>query len=130
MQHLFQRQPHSVPCRQTALHMLKHSPTATHLSFYPYAGRITRAPSIPRSLARDPSAGVRRAVCAGLVQLLHLQPKALLPQMHDIIEYILESSQVGPSHSLGDSVSAGVSTTAWHGRVHSSNTGWRTVRCA
>lgn len=47
------------------------------------------------SLARDSSAGVRRAVCGGLVQLLHLQPEALAPQMRDIIEYMLESSQVG-----------------------------------
>lgn len=47
------------------------------------------------SLARDPSPGVRRAVCAGLVQLLRLQPEALAPQMRDIIAYMLESSQVG-----------------------------------
>lgn len=51
----------------------------------------------PCSLARDPLAGVRCAVCGGLVQLLHLQPEALVPQMRDIIEYMLESSQVGGS---------------------------------
>ena len=44
-------------------------------------------------LARDPAPGVRRAVCSGLVQLLHLQPEALVPQMRDIIEYMLESSR-------------------------------------
>lgn len=48
-------------------------------------------------LARDPAPGVRRAVCSGLVQLLHLQPEALVPQMRDIIEYMLESSQVSDS---------------------------------
>jgi hypothetical protein len=47
------------------------------------------------SLARDSSPGVRRAVCGGLVQLLHLQPEALASQMRDIIAYMLESSQVG-----------------------------------
>ena len=33
-------------------------------------------------------------MCTGLVQLLHLQPERLAPHMHDIIEYMLESTQV------------------------------------
>ena len=36
-------------------------------------------------------------MCTGLVQLLHLQPERLAPHMHDIIEYMLESTQV-PHH--------------------------------
>ncbi len=33
-------------------------------------------------------------MCTGLVQLLHLQPERLALHMHDIIEYMLESTQV------------------------------------
>ncbi|KAK9804853.1 hypothetical protein WJX72_008726 [[Myrmecia] bisecta] len=47
------------------------------------------------SLARDQSTAVRKAVCTGLVQMLHLQPERLSPHMHDIIEYMLESTQDG-----------------------------------
>ncbi len=45
------------------------------------------------ALAHDPSGEVRKPVCTGLVQLLHLQPERLAPHMHDIIEYMLESTQ-------------------------------------
>lgn len=46
------------------------------------------------ALARDASSQVRRAVCTGLVQMLHLVPEKLAPHMRDIIEYMLESTQV------------------------------------
>ena len=45
-------------------------------------------------LATDPSLAVRRAVCAGLVHMLQLQPALLAPQMRDVIQYMLESTQV------------------------------------
>ena len=45
-------------------------------------------------LATDPSLSVRRAVCAGLVHMLQLQPGLLAPQMRDVIQYMLESTQV------------------------------------
>ena len=48
------------------------------------------------ALAHDPSSEVRKPVCTGLVQLLHLQPERLVPHMHEIIEYMLESTQVPP----------------------------------
>ena len=51
------------------------------------------------ALAHDPSSDVRKVVCTGLVQMLHLQPNRLQPHMHDIIEYMLQSTQVRP---LGD----------------------------
>lgn len=51
------------------------------------------------ALAHDPSSEVRKPVCTGLVQLLHLQPERLVPHMHEIIEYMLESTQV-PAISL------------------------------
>ena len=44
-----------------------------------------------------PSTEVRKAVCTGLVQMLQLQPEWLAPHMHDIIEYMLASTQVLPS---------------------------------
>lgn len=50
------------------------------------------------ALAHDPSSEVRRIVCTGLVQMLHLQPQRLQPQMHAIIEYMLASTQA--SHTL------------------------------
>ena len=46
------------------------------------------------ALAHDPSGEVRKPVCTGLVQLLHLQPERLAAHMRDIIEYMLESTQV------------------------------------
>ena len=48
------------------------------------------------SLARDPSASVQKAVCTGLVHVLQLRPQLLMPQMHNVIEYMLESTQVSP----------------------------------
>ena len=48
------------------------------------------------ALAHDPSTEVRKPVCTGLVQLLHLQPERLGPHMQSIIEYMLESTQVNP----------------------------------
>ena len=44
--------------------------------------------------AHDSHSGVRKAVCAGLVQMLQLQPERLAPHMDQIIEYMLESTQV------------------------------------
>lgn len=44
--------------------------------------------------AHDTHSGVRKAVCAGLVQMLQLQPERLAPHMEQIIEYMLESTQV------------------------------------
>ena len=52
------------------------------------------------ALAHDPSSEVRKPVCTGLVQLLHLQPERLVPHMHEIIEYMLESTQVPPHPTL------------------------------
>lgn len=52
------------------------------------------------ALAHDPSSEVRKPVCTGLVQLLHLQPERLVPHMQDIIEYMLESTQVNTSRHL------------------------------
>ncbi len=49
------------------------------------------------ALAHDPSTEVRKPVCTGLVQLLHLQPERLGPHMQSIIEYMLESTQVTSS---------------------------------
>ena len=46
------------------------------------------------ALAHDQSSEVRKVVCTGLVQMLHLQPNRLAPHMHDIIEYMLQSTQV------------------------------------
>ena len=46
------------------------------------------------ALAHDPSTEVRKPVCTGLVQLLHLQPERLGPHMQSIIEYMLDSTQV------------------------------------
>ncbi|KAL3146894.1 hypothetical protein ABBQ38_014866 [Trebouxia sp. C0009 RCD-2024] len=45
--------------------------------------------------AHDSHSGVRKAVCAGLVQMLQLQPERLAPHMEQIIEYMLESTQDG-----------------------------------
>ena len=44
--------------------------------------------------AHDTHCGVRKAVCTGLVQMLQLQPERLAPHMEQIIEYMLESTQV------------------------------------
>ena len=53
------------------------------------------------ALAHDTSTEVRKAVCTGLVQMLQLQPELLAPHMHDIIEYMLASTQVSsPSPQL------------------------------
>lgn len=49
------------------------------------------------ALAHDPSTEVRKPVCTGLVQLLHLQPERLGPHMQSIVEYMLESTQVTPA---------------------------------
>ena len=46
------------------------------------------------SLAHDSSTDVRKVVCTGLVQMLHLQPQKLQSHMTDIIEYMLQSNQV------------------------------------
>ena len=57
------------------------------------------------ALAHDASTEVRKAVCTGLVQMLQLQPERLAPHMHDIIEYMLASTQVSASPA-GRKVSA------------------------
>lgn len=49
------------------------------------------------ALAHDSSTEVRKAVCTGLVQMLSLEPDRLQPHMHDIIEYMLASTQVRAS---------------------------------
>lgn len=46
------------------------------------------------SLATDKHSGVRRLVCAGLVQMLQLCPDMLEPHMRNIIEYMLHSTSV------------------------------------
>ena len=51
------------------------------------------------SLAHDSSTDVRKVVCTGLVQMLHLQPQKLQSHMTDIIEYMLQSNQVKSSLS-------------------------------
>lgn len=51
------------------------------------------------ALAHDTHSGVRKAVCAGLVQMLQLQPEKLGPHMDQIIEYMLESTQVPAPHA-------------------------------
>lgn len=48
--------------------------------------------------AHDTHPGVRKAVCNGLVQMLQLQPERLAPHMDQIIEYMLESTQVSLMH--------------------------------
>lgn len=53
------------------------------------------------ALAHDPSTEVRKAVCTGLVQMLQLEPDRLQPHMHDIIEYMLASTQVGTVFDAG-----------------------------
>ncbi|CAK9221083.1 unnamed protein product [Sphagnum troendelagicum] len=44
------------------------------------------------SLANDPAAEVRKLVCAGLVQLLEVQPSYLQPHMRNVIEYMLQAN--------------------------------------
>mmetsp|Transcript_18691 Transcript_18691/g.56506 ORF Transcript_18691/g.56506 Transcript_18691/m.56506 type:complete len:924 (-) Transcript_18691:2081-4852(-) len=44
-------------------------------------------------LARDGSAAVRRGVCAGIVQLLSLQPEGVAAEVNNVVEYMLQSSQ-------------------------------------
>ena len=46
------------------------------------------------ALAHDTHSGVRKEVCTGLVQMLQLQPERLAAHMDQIIEYMLESTQV------------------------------------
>jgi transportin-1 len=44
------------------------------------------------SLANDSAAEVRKLVCAGLVQLLEVQPSYLQPHMRNVIEYMLQAN--------------------------------------
>ena len=46
------------------------------------------------TLAHDPSPAVRKAVCTGLVAMLMAMPERLEPSMADLIEYMLQSTQV------------------------------------
>ncbi len=46
------------------------------------------------ALAYDSSSDVRKVVCTGLVQMLHLQQQRLQPHMKEIIEYMLQATQV------------------------------------
>ena len=57
------------------------------------------------ALAHDASTEVRKAVCTGLVQMLQLEPDRLQPHMHDIIEYMLASTQVCARFSLTSIIS-------------------------
>eukprot|EP00850_Spirogloea_muscicola_P023890 SM000401S15615 [mRNA] locus=s401:25644:33141:- [translate_table: standard] len=45
------------------------------------------------ALANDPSADVRKLVCASLVQLLEIQASLLEPHMKNVAEYMLQASQ-------------------------------------
>lgn len=47
------------------------------------------------ALATDTHSGVRRLVCAGLVQMLQLSPEMLEPHIRNIIEYMLHSTSDG-----------------------------------
>lgn len=49
------------------------------------------------ALAEEGSKDVRRVVCVGLVQMLHLQPSCLMPHMSSLITYMLQATQVRPS---------------------------------
>ena len=51
------------------------------------------------ALAYDSSSDVRKVVCTGLVQMLHLQQQRLQPHMKEIIEYMLQATQVRISTS-------------------------------
>lgn len=46
------------------------------------------------ALAHDSSSEVRKVVCTGLVQMLQLQQQRLQPHMKEIIEYMLQATQV------------------------------------
>ena len=46
------------------------------------------------ALAEEGSKDVRRVVCVGLVQMLHLQPSCLMPHMSSLITYMLQATQV------------------------------------
>lgn len=47
------------------------------------------------SCAFDQAGDVKKAVCNGLVPMLHLQPDKLEPHLEEIIEYMLKSTQDG-----------------------------------
>ncbi|KAF5838766.1 ARM repeat-containing protein, partial [Dunaliella salina] len=46
------------------------------------------------AMAHDASFAVRREVCAGLVQLLTVQPDRLQPHLYQVIEYMLQCNEV------------------------------------
>ena len=50
---------------------------------------------------------MRRVVCVGLVQMLHLQPSCLMPHMSSLITYMLQATQV--RHTTCKQTSAWVS---------------------
>lgn len=60
------------------------------------------------SLATDADSGVRRQVVAGLVNLLPIRPDLLMPQLGQIIEYMLAMHQVGGAASLSGLVGHGL----------------------
>jgi transportin-1 len=45
------------------------------------------------ALAHDNANTVRKEVCAGLVQLLSIQPDRLSPYLYQVIEYMLASNE-------------------------------------
>jgi transportin-1 len=47
------------------------------------------------ALAQEGHTDVRKAVCTGLVQMLHLRPQLLAPNMSQLIEYMLAATQDG-----------------------------------
>ena len=75
----------------------------------------------------DPEADVRRAVCASLVCLMETHPDKLMPQMEQIITYML--------HSTRDSVLEVGRARRRHGpvrgrpRSHPSPPPWEAVHC-
>lgn len=67
------------------------SPTSTSTPFHSHWRRFLTALF---ALAHDPSPAVRKAVCTGLVAVLMSMPERLQPSMTDLIEYMLQSTQV------------------------------------
>jgi hypothetical protein len=103
----------------------RHVCVASHLNraFPPPAQRPTlpTTPSCPPesftqglfNLATDTDSGVRKQVVAGLVGLLPIRPDLLMPQLHQIIEYMLAMHQVGGGRGPGGSVEA-ARWRSWH----------------
>lgn len=81
------------------------------------------------ALAHDPSTEVRKAVCTGLVQMLQLEPERLAPHMHDIIEYMLASTQACPCPSCTAPPPAAAPIVGQYPDSHASVSGCPLVCC-